>query len=126
VESWLKAGPRDRKEGDKSGLTIQDLFIENLKGYRKLRKISQMRLAELCNSSTGYIGEIESGKRFPSVNMIERIAKALGIESYFLFKNEPIGPSTSNLSIKLAPSQKRDILDKANSALSKILDDFKG
>jgi transcriptional regulator with XRE-family HTH domain len=83
-----------------------------------------MRLAELCDSSTGYIGEIESGKRFPSVNMIERIAKALKIESHFLFKNEPIDPSASNPSIKLAPSQKWDILDRVNSTLSKVLDDF--
>jgi transcriptional regulator with XRE-family HTH domain len=83
-----------------------------------------MRLAELCDSSTGYIGEIESGKRFPSVSMIERIAKALKIESYFLFKNEPISPSASNPSTKLAPSQKREIIEKVNSTLSKVLDDF--
>ncbi|MDR0759612.1 MAG: helix-turn-helix transcriptional regulator [Treponema sp.] len=135
---WAKGIPRItyQKEEDKGGLTIQDLFIANLKGYRKLHKISQMRLAELCDSSTGYIGEIESGKRFPSVNMIERIAKALKIESYFLFRNEPIEPSPSNTSIesassqnpassqKLAPSQKKRILDKVNSAISKVLDDF--
>jgi transcriptional regulator with XRE-family HTH domain len=83
-----------------------------------------MQLYELCDSSTGYIGEIESGKRFPSISMIERIAAALKIESYFLFKNEPIGSSTLNLSIKLAPSQKREILDRMNAALSKVLNDF--
>jgi transcriptional regulator with XRE-family HTH domain len=87
-----------------------------------------MRLAELCDSSPGYIGEIESGKRFPSVSMIERIAGALKIESYFLFKNEPISPADLDLSIRealrLAPSQKRKILDRVNSTLSKILDDF--
>jgi transcriptional regulator with XRE-family HTH domain len=83
-----------------------------------------MRLAELCDSSTGYIGEIESGKRFPSVNMIERIAKALNIESYFLFKNEPIEASSSNFSVKLAPLQKKIILDKVKSTVSKVLDDF--
>jgi transcriptional regulator with XRE-family HTH domain len=83
-----------------------------------------MRLAELCDSSTGYIGEIESGKRFPSVNMIERIAKAFKIESYLLFKNEPIESPAAKFPIKLAPSQKRIILDKVNSALSKILNDF--
>jgi transcriptional regulator with XRE-family HTH domain len=81
-------------------------------------------LAELCDSSTGYIGEIESGKRFPSVNMIERIAKALKVESYFLFRNEPIEPAPSNFSVKLAPSQKKLILDKVNSTLSRVLDDF--
>jgi transcriptional regulator with XRE-family HTH domain len=118
-------GPIGYRRGDKDNLTIQELFIANLKGYRKLRKISQMRLAELCDSSTGYIGEIESGKRFPSVTMIERIAGALDIESYFLFKNEPINPLFPNPAIKkLAPSQKREILDRANFALSKILDDF--
>jgi transcriptional regulator with XRE-family HTH domain len=83
-----------------------------------------MQMAELCDSSTGYIGEIESGKRFPSVNMIERIAKALRIESYFLFRNEPINPPSSNSTIKFAPSQKKELLDRVNSAFSKILDDF--
>jgi transcriptional regulator with XRE-family HTH domain len=83
-----------------------------------------MRLADLCESSTGYIGEIESGKRFPSVAMIERIAKALEIESYYLFKNEPVNPVFSSLSIRLAPSQKKQLIDKMNSALAKALEDF--
>lgn len=87
-------------------MTIQELFILNLKGYRKLQNISQMQLAELCGSSTGYIGEIESGKRFPSVKMIERMASALHIESYFLFKNEPINPQKGEQFKKLTPSQK--------------------
>ena len=105
-------------------MTIQELFIANLKAYRKLRKISQTQLACLCDSSTGYIGEIESGKRFPSINMIERIAAALEIESWHLFKNEPISYSSSDISIKLAPTQKNMIIKMANSALLKILDNF--
>jgi transcriptional regulator with XRE-family HTH domain len=83
-----------------------------------------MKLAELCESSTGYIGEIESGKRFPSVAMIERIANALDIESYYLFKNEPIDPSFSNEAIKLAPAQKKAILDRVSLARVKVLDEF--
>ena len=105
-------------------MTIQELFIGNLKAYRKLRKISQTQLAQLCVSSTGYIGEIESGKRFPSVSMIERIAGALEIESWHLFKNEPITPSDSEYSAKLAPTQKNEIIKMTNSALAKILDNF--
>ena len=105
-------------------MTIQELFIVNLKAYRKLQKISQTQLAELCDSSTGYIGEIESGKRFPSVKMIERIAGALGIESWHLFKNEPINPSISTIFSKLAPTQKKEIMKKANSALIKILENY--
>ena len=105
-------------------MTIQELFIANLKAYRKLHKISQTKLADLCDSSTGYIGEIESGKRFPSVSMIERIAGALGIKSWHLFKDEPIMPPNPNISMKLAPTQKNEIIKMTNSALSKILDDF--
>jgi len=105
-------------------LTIQELFIDNLKAYRKLRRISQTQLANLCDSSTGYIGEIESGKRFPSVKMIERIAGALGIESWHLFKNESISRTGSNHSAKLIPTQKKEIIKMTNAALSKILDNF--
>ena len=105
-------------------MTIQELFINNLKAYRKLRDISQSQLADLCDSSAGYIGEIETGKRFPSVSMIERIACALKIESWHLFKNEPVSFSSSEISNKLAPTQKNLILKKANASLIKILDNL--
>jgi len=105
-------------------LTIQELFIANLKSYRKLNKISQMQLADLCESSTGYIGEIESGKRFPSVSMIERIADALKIESWHLFKNEPVNPSIEKPLRQLAPTQKEEIIKMSSAALFKILDKF--
>jgi len=117
-----RTSPRTR--GDFVYLTIQELFIVNLKAYRKLHRISQMQLAELCKSSTGYIGEIEAGKRFPSVSMIERIAAAFGVESWHLFKNEPIGPLCESPTPKLAPTQKSEFIKMANSALSKILDRF--
>ncbi|MDR0456956.1 MAG: helix-turn-helix domain-containing protein [Treponema sp.] len=105
-------------------MTIQELFIHNLKAYRKLYGISQTQLAGLCDSSTGYIGEIECGKYFPSVSMIERIAASLGIESWNLFKNEAVHPAGSGRSVKLAPTHKNEIIKKANAALSKILDGF--
>jgi hypothetical protein len=56
--------------------------------------------------------------------MIERIAEALGIESYFLFKNEPINPSSSSPVVKLAPSQKKEILDRVHYTLAKTLEEY--
>ena len=47
-----------------------------------------MALAEKCGTSTAYIGQIEIGKRFPSLNMIEKIAIALQIKPYLLFYDE--------------------------------------
>jgi len=47
-----------------------------------------MKLAEYCHTSLGYIGEIEIGRKFPSTEMIEKIATVLRIEPYLFFKNQ--------------------------------------
>lgn len=68
-------------------MDLQEIFISNLKTIRKDHHITQEKLAELCNTDTAYIGQIETKKRFPSINFIEKIADALDIEPYLLFKN---------------------------------------
>jgi transcriptional regulator with XRE-family HTH domain len=103
-------------------MTIQELFIINLKDYRKSRKFSQFKLAERCNSSQTYIAEIERGKKFPSPDMIERIASALNIESYYLFKNEPIRTGTKKQN--LTPSQRKEIAEKVYAATVKIIGQY--
>jgi transcriptional regulator with XRE-family HTH domain len=100
-------------------MTIQELFIINLKDYRKLRQISQFQLAEKCDSSQTYIAEIEVGKKFPSPAMIERIASALAIESYFLFKNE--ANHLEDTARRLTPVQRQEIVDQIGSAAEKII-----
>ena len=57
-------------------MNLQDVFISNLKTIRKERQITQEKLAELCNTDTAYIGQIETKKRFPSISLIEKIATA--------------------------------------------------
>jgi len=47
-----------------------------------------MTLADLCGTSTSYIGQIEIGNRFPSLELIEKIASALHIRPHLLFFNE--------------------------------------
>jgi transcriptional regulator with XRE-family HTH domain len=69
-------------------MSLREVFIANLKKNRKRQKISQMDLAERCDTAASYIGEIEIGRKFPSVEMIEKIAGALNIEAYRLFVNE--------------------------------------
>jgi transcriptional regulator with XRE-family HTH domain len=69
-------------------MRLRDLFIVNLKKYRKIREVSQMKLAELCDTSTSYIGQIEIGNKFPSIEMIEKISKSLQIQPYLLFLDE--------------------------------------
>jgi transcriptional regulator with XRE-family HTH domain len=52
--------------------------------------LSQSKLAEQVDTATHYIAMIEGGKNFPSAEMIERIAAALGKDSADLFAVTPI------------------------------------
>ena len=66
-------------------MDMMKVFVFNMKKYRKKRQFSQMKLAELLNTSTSYIGEIEINKKIPSMEMVEKIAGALEVEPFRLF-----------------------------------------
>jgi len=100
-------------------MTFQELFIINLKDFRKSQKISQAKLAEMCYSSQAYIAEIEVGKKFPSPEMIEKIAAAFGIESYCLFQNStPIHERILN------PIQREEISQKIYNFTMQIISKY--
>jgi transcriptional regulator with XRE-family HTH domain len=64
-----------------------------MKVQRQFLGISQAQLAEKVDTSTNYIALIETEKRFPKPEMLERIAAALEIEPPALFAVE-IRPAT--------------------------------
>jgi transcriptional regulator with XRE-family HTH domain len=70
-------------------MDLKQIFIANLRKFRNEKGISQMKLAELCNTATNYIGEIEIGRRFPSLPLIEKIGGALEVKPYRFFMEEP-------------------------------------
>jgi transcriptional regulator with XRE-family HTH domain len=47
-----------------------------------------MKLAELCDIASNYIGQIEIGRRFPSLKLIDKISQALNVEPYRFFIDE--------------------------------------
>jgi transcriptional regulator with XRE-family HTH domain len=63
-----------------------------MKERRHNLRISQSKLAERVNTSTHYIGMVENQKKFPTPEMLERIAAALEIDAPNLFsiKNFPL------------------------------------
>jgi transcriptional regulator with XRE-family HTH domain len=69
-------------------MDMMRIFIFNMKKYRKKRQLSQMKLAEMLNTSTSYIGEIEINSKVPSMEMVEKIAKALNVEPFRLFVDD--------------------------------------
>ena len=68
---------------------IKKLLGSNIKAYRRDRGVSQAELAEMADMATNYLGLIEGGKKFPSADMIERIAVALGKDTPDLFTIAP-------------------------------------
>jgi transcriptional regulator with XRE-family HTH domain len=56
-----------------------------MKNLRNILGLSQAKLAERINTASNYIALIETGKRFPTPQMIERIAAALEVDTPELF-----------------------------------------
>lgn len=65
-------------------MKLKEIFKENVKYYRKQLKLTQKELAELCELSTNYIGEIERSGRKTSLETVEKIAKGLNIDPSLL------------------------------------------
>ena len=57
---------------------------------RKIKKLSQEKLAEIADVHPTYIGKIERGEMNPSVVFLEKIAKAfnLSLSELFTFSND--------------------------------------
>lgn len=60
-------------------------FRKNLKYYRDQKGWTQSELAIQADSSNGQIGNVESGKASPSIDLVFRIAKALSVHPADLF-----------------------------------------
>jgi transcriptional regulator with XRE-family HTH domain len=65
--------------------SLRALLAYNIKERRRTLGLSQATLAEKVSTSTHYIGQIEQQNKFPSPEMLQRIAAALDIDSPQLF-----------------------------------------
>jgi|GEM_PF-304438 len=69
-------------------MDMMKVFAYNMKKYRKKRRLSQMKLADILDTTTSYIGGMEICANVPSMGMVEKIAKALEIEPFRLFVDD--------------------------------------
>lgn len=69
-------------------MDIIKVFGNNLKKYRMAIGMSQEEFAEKCGLHRTYISAVECYRRSISLENIQRIADALGIETYKLFVEE--------------------------------------
>ena len=71
---------------------IRSLLSNNIKKRREFLGISQAALAEKVDTSTQYISQIERKTRFPTPDMLERIAAAHEMDTPELFSAAPFPP----------------------------------
>ena len=69
-------------------MDIVRVFGRNLKKYRTSMGVSQEAFADKCGMHRTYISAIECYRRSISLENVQRIANALGIETYRLFIEE--------------------------------------
>jgi transcriptional regulator with XRE-family HTH domain len=51
-----------------------------IRKIRKVKGLTQEQLAEKIGTSTPWIGHIETGREVPSLQMLQKIAHALGVK----------------------------------------------
>ena len=71
--------------------SLETVFRDNLRFYRRRAKLSQERLSTLLDKNINYINMIEGGKSIPPLSVIEQISELLHVEPHcFLEMREPI------------------------------------
>ena len=90
---------------------VQSVLAYNIKKCRKTKGLTQEQLAEKAQTSTNYLGSIETGKKYPSPQMIDKLAKALDINPLELFKKE--SPNIQSI--------KRSLEEKNQEVLNDVL-----
>jgi transcriptional regulator with XRE-family HTH domain len=81
-------------KGEKPMEDLRDILATNLRENRRKLDISQPKLAELADLSTHYVAMIETSRKFPTPEVLTRLAKALGIPPHELFA-VPVSPETA-------------------------------
>ena len=100
-------------------ISLQDIFINNLKFYRKKAGFSQESLSEKLNKGTSYINKIESRASFPTIQVIEEIADILDIKACKLFEDDT---APKNI---IASDRERFVKDVTDKLYSKLAADMK-
>jgi len=68
------------KRGER-GLELRRILAENIRAYRRQKKLSQEDLADICGLHRTYIGSVERAERNVTLSTLDAFAAALGISA---------------------------------------------
>ena len=111
-------------------VSIREILALNLKEYRRKSGLTQEKLAEKAGISANYLSMIEISRKFPTPEMLDRLAQTLNIQTFQLFD-----PSTTpegallhleqtiveNIEKVVRTTIKQDILSEVNKTVGEAI-----
>jgi transcriptional regulator with XRE-family HTH domain len=104
------------------GRAIKATLGKNIKFLRTRRNFTQAVLAEKADISIIFLSSIERGTKYPKPDILARIADALEVEVFELFKGDLVPSDSKELITRLS----EDITGKLNSALRDVFKQYLG
>lgn len=100
---------------------LEKTVIDNIRRIRMEKGITQIRLAAFCDTSTSYIGLMESYKNIPKLSTIERIAEALNVNPIVLFQESEESEKNTIVTDEMKNRLKEQLLSYVEKGVAEIL-----
>ncbi|MDR0286990.1 MAG: helix-turn-helix domain-containing protein [Clostridiales bacterium] len=98
------------------GQAIKDNLGKTIKFLRFRSSLSQADLAEKANISVTFLSTIERGIKFPQPDILSKLAKALDVEVFELFKTDIVPLESKEMISKLS----EDITKNVSQAIDGV------
>jgi transcriptional regulator with XRE-family HTH domain len=105
-----------------NGRAIKATLGKNIKFLRSRKEFTQAVLAEKADISIIFLSSIERGTKYPKPDVLARIANALEVEVFELFKGNLVPSDSKELITRLS----EDITGKLNLALKDVFKQYLG
>ena len=104
------------------GQAIKDTLGRNIKTLRARRGLSQADLAEKADISITFLSTIERGIKFPQPDILSKLAKALDVEVFELFKTDAVPTDSKEVISQLS----EDITKNVNQTIAGVFKQYMG
>lgn len=105
-------------------MSITTEIGQRIRFYRKKKKLSQEKLAELCDFHPTYIGQLERGEKNPSIESIYKLTKGLGIPITQLLEDIDTLENTNNNTALEIYHLCQQLPEKKQNAIKNILEEI--
>jgi len=106
---------------------IREILAKNIKEYRRKNGLSQDKLAEKAGISTPFVAMIEVSRKFPTPDVLDRIANALNIKTWQLFAVQPsLGEEMERLHTDIVQNIEQIVANAVKKAIEENADKMSG